>query len=491
MKKITHARTFISILTVLFFLLSTSLHSNGQTKKEKLDKVLEKYTEYSQFNGSVLVAENGKVIYKKGFGLANMEWDIPNKANTKHRLGSITKQFTAMLILQLKEEGKLKLDATISEYLPNYSKINGDKVTIHQLLTHTSGIPSYTSYPNFFKDMSRDSYQPMEFTHFFADSTLQFQPGEKFRYNNSGYFLLGVIIEKITGKSYEEALQERIFTPLNMKNSGFDHHGTIMKNRATGYEKRGDGFINAPYLDMSLPYAAGSLYSTVEDLYLWDQTLYTNQLLSKEGMDLFFGEHMPTGNRFYAYGWSTGEQKIGNTDEKVYSITHGGGINGFNTIITRFPEDKHLIVLLNNTGGTNLGEISNAITGILYDLTYDMPKKSLAKALFELINKKDLNSGLKWFKANKDSEIYALKENEFNRIGYQFLQSGKLKEAIAVFKINVDRFPKSSNVYDSLGEAFLKDGQKDLAVVNYKKALELDPGNSNAEKIIEKLENKN
>ncbi len=182
----------------------------------------------------------------------------PECTGYKHRLGSITKQFTAALILQLVAEGKLKLDEPITAYLPDHPKASGNKITLHHLLTHTSGIPNYTSFPKFFEERSRNPYTVEEFVKVFADSTLQFIPGETFAYSNSGYFLLGAIIEKVTGKSYEEQLEERIFVPLKTTNSGFDHHENILKKRATGYQKLGTDYQNSPYLDMSIPYAEGS-----------------------------------------------------------------------------------------------------------------------------------------------------------------------------------------------------------------------------------------
>ncbi len=185
---------------IIIGLLFISVVSLGQTKIEQLDKLIGLYTEYGQFNGSVLVAENGNILYKKGFGLANMEWNIPNKANTKHRLGSISKQFTGMLIMQLVEAGKLDLHVPITTYLTDYPKENGDKITIHHLLTHSSGIPNYTSFTNF-RSLQRDYYSPKDFVKTFADSTLNFNPGAQFSYSNSGYFLLGAIIEKLTGKT--------------------------------------------------------------------------------------------------------------------------------------------------------------------------------------------------------------------------------------------------------------------------------------------------
>ena len=203
-----------------------------------------------------------------------MEWKIPNDAETKFRLGSLTKQFTSTLILQLVEQGKIKLDGKITDYLPDYRKDTGDRVTIHQLLNHTSGIPSYTDQPGFLQDVSRNPYTVADFVKKYTSGSLEFEPGSKFSYNNSGYFLLGAIIEKLTGKTYAEAVRDNIFVPLGMKNSGYDMPSPLIPKRASGYAKTPAGYVNAAYLDMSIPYAAGSLYSTVEDLYIWDQALY-------------------------------------------------------------------------------------------------------------------------------------------------------------------------------------------------------------------------
>lgn len=472
------------IIFALLILTGTATIAYSQTKADKIDKLISTYAEYGKFTGSVLVSEKGKIILKKGYGLANMEWNISNQPDTKFRLGSITKQFTSMLVLQLVEQGKLKLDVPISTYLPDYPKANGNAITIHHLLTHTSGTPNYTSFPGFFKDKSREPYRPAEFVKFFSDSALQFKPGEKFAYSNSGYFLLGVIIEKVTGKSYEQVLRENILTPLKMVNTGYDHHATLLAKRATGYQRNGRNFENSPYLDMSIPYAAGSLYSTVEDLYLWDQALYTNQLLPKEKMDLLFTKHILSGRGYYGYGWSMDEQPLGNTKEKIQTISHGGGINGFNTLITRIPSDKSLIVILNNTGGGPLPEMTIAISGILYDKSYELPKKSIAYTLQEVIEKEDLESGLTYYKKVKGANGYQLDEAEMNLAGYELLKSGKAKEAAAVFKLNVEAFPKSSNVYDSYGEALLAIGEKTEALENYKKSVTLNPGNTGGIKIL-------
>jgi CubicO group peptidase (beta-lactamase class C family) len=458
--------------------------SYGQSKVDKLDKLISTYSKYGKFNGSVLVAEKGNVIYKKGFGLADMEWNIPNQPDTKYRLGSITKQFTSMLIMQLFEQGKLKLDVPVSTYLPDYPKKNGDVITIHHLLTHSSGIPNMTSFPKFSKDISRNSYSPLQLVNLFADSTLQFKPGERNEYSNSGYILLGYIIEKVTGKSYERALQENIFTPLHMMNTGYDHSEPLLKNRAHGYEKSGWTYVNANFIDMSVPNAAGALYSTVEDLSLWDQALYNNQLLQKENRDLLFTKHIQAGGGHYGYGWDIDEMPIGNTAERIETIGHGGGIDGFNTQLTRIPSDKSFIVLLNNTGRAPLYEMTKAIAAILYDKPYDLPKRSVAFSVGDRMEKEGIAPALLYYNRIKDSIGYYLKENEMNMTGYQFLLTGRAKEAAAVFKLNTQAFPKSSNVYDSYGEALMALGNKTEALENYKKSVKLNPGNEVGIKIL-------
>lgn len=477
------SRKIILIFSVLLWNISFA-----QTKVERIDKLISTYAEYGKFNGSVLVADNGKIIYKKGFGMANMEWDIPNQPNTKHRLGSITKQFTAMLVLQLVADGKLDLQAPITTYLPDYPKDKGDKITTHHLLTHTSGIPNYTAFPRFFQDESRNPYTPDEFVKKFQDKDLDFSPGEKFSYSNSGYFLLGVIAEKLSGKTYETLLHDNIFTPLNMNDSGYDNHADILKNRATGYERNGNGFVNSRYLDMSLPYAAGSMYSTAEDLYKWDQALYTNKLLPQKYMDLYFKPYIAAfGNMHYAYGWGVGKVAMGKSTDSIYTIGHGGGINGFNTNITRAPSSKLLVVLLSNAGGAPLNQITRAILGIAHGKAYSKPKQSLANALLAVINEKGMDAGIAFYKSNKDSEDYELIEREMNSTGYQLMNDEKVDAAAQVFKLNMEAFPKSSNVYDSYAEALMNLGKNDLAITNYKKSLDLNPNNQNAIDYLKKL----
>jgi CubicO group peptidase (beta-lactamase class C family) len=454
-----------------------------QTRVENIDQLVQSYHDLRRFSGTVLVAEAGKVIYKKGFGMANHEWGIPNRPDTKFRLGSITKQFTAMLVLQLVAENKIDLEGKLSDYLPYYRKDTGAKVTVHHLLTHTSGIPSYTGLPDFMEEISRDPYEVDDFVRTYCSGDLEFEPGSRFVYNNSGYFLLGAILEKTTGKTYAEVLQERIFEPLGMKDSGYDRHDTIISHRATGYNTDFDGYTNSPYMDMSLPYAAGSLYSTVEDIFIWDQALYTNKLLEDELKQLYFKPHVPAMGAHYAYGWVVMKKKFPKSDIKLTSIAHGGGINGFNTLIERLVDDRHLIVLLNNTPGASLAAMSDAITRILYGLPHRLPIPSIADAIYPALRESGVEAALERYRKLKEEHPrdYMFPPRELNRLGYHLLNNRKsVDDAIAVFKFNVEIYPRYANGFDSLAGAYMAKGDKTAAIKNYAKALELDPKNANA-----------
>jgi tetratricopeptide (TPR) repeat protein len=271
-----------------------------------------------------------------------------------------------------------------------------------------------------------------------------------------------------------------------MKNTGYDHHETILAKRASGYEKRPGGYVNAPYLDMSLPYAAGSLYSTVDDLYLWDQALYTDKLLSPQLKELMFKPGLSN----YAYGWVVQKAPLGVQGEPVTVIQHGGGINGFNTLITRLPESKNLIVLLNSTGGTKLQDMSQKIAAILFGKPYKTPLRDIADTFFDTIMEKDVQTAIKQYRELKatQQDAYDFGEPQLNGVGYRLLQTKRVKDAIEVFKLNVEMFPQGFNTYDSLGEAYMVNGDKNLAIQNYKKSLELNPKNTSAVEMLKKLE---
>lgn len=354
---------------IIAWLISPALLSAEQTAPEhtaasRINQVMRARHDAGDFNGTVLVARQGKVIYQRGFGLANREWNIANDLETKFEIGSMTKQFTALLILQFVNEGKIRLDGHVSDYLPYYRQDTGKRITISELLSHTSGVPNFTSLAGFLEGpASRVRYGVQEFAQKYCSGDLQFDPGSRFDYSNSGYFLLGAILEEVSGKSYEKLLQERIFEPLGMKNSGYTHSETVISHRAAGYERTASGLQNARYYDMSIPFAAGALYSTVEDLYLWDQALYGERLLPASLRDLLFKPNLED----YGYGWVMLIPKSGSPYAGESIPMHGGAIFGFQSVIQRIVQHKELIVLLDNTDSPKLLEIALEIRSALAD----------------------------------------------------------------------------------------------------------------------------
>src|ERR1051326_157713 len=329
----------------------------------KIDEYLSGYQKHRSFIGTVLVAKGGKIILEKGYGMANIELGVPNGADTKFRLGSITKQFTSTSILQLEEQGKLSVNDNACKYFDGCPE-SWKPITIHQLLSHTSGIPSYTSDPQFPKPkFMRIPLTPAEILLLTKDKPLDFPPGEKWLYDNSGYIFLGIIIEKVSGEKYADYLKKHVFGPLDMQDSGYDDSAVILKNRAAGYRSVADGFRNADYLDMSLPYAAGSLESTVRDLYRRDRAPYGDKVLSKASPE----KAWTTVKNNYGYGWGIAQS------HNHKQIAHGGGINGFSTFFGRYPDDDATVIVLSNNERANSGAIANGLTGILFGDKVDLP----------------------------------------------------------------------------------------------------------------------
>jgi CubicO group peptidase (beta-lactamase class C family) len=305
-----------------------------------MEQVVQSYVSGKQFMGSVLVARDRTILLDKGYGFANLEWNIPDSPTTKFRLGSITKQFTSASILLLEERGKLKVDDPVKKYMPD-APAAWDKVTIYNLLTHTSGIPSFTGFPDYASTEAIPT-TPEKLVARFRDKPLEFQPGEKWNYSNSGYVLLGYLIEKISGQPYDKFVQENIFNPLRMKDSGYDSNSAVILRRASGYSPGPSGPVNAGYIDMSIPLSAGGLYSTTEDLLRWEQGLFGGKLLSTASLQKMI---TPFKND-YACGLAV---RIVN-GRKL--IEHGGGIEGFNTQLSYYPEDKLTVIVLGNLNGS-------------------------------------------------------------------------------------------------------------------------------------------
>jgi CubicO group peptidase (beta-lactamase class C family) len=274
---------------LLFLLVTAVTLLPAQTDvAATLDRVASGYAEHRHFMGAVLVAKDGKVLLEKAYGSAVLEWNVRNQTDGRFRLGSITKQFTATAILQLVAQNKLSLETSVCSFLDACPE-SWKTVNVHHLLNHTSGIPSYTGLPAFkLPRLRRLPLSPVEIAMLSKDEPLEFKPGEKMNYNNTGYVLLGHILEKVSGQKYEEYLKTNIFDPLGMTASGYDHTEQVLEHRVRGYSWTPQGYRNAEFLDMSLPHAAGSLYSTLRDLYTWDRGLYGDKILPSVMKDKMF-----------------------------------------------------------------------------------------------------------------------------------------------------------------------------------------------------------
>jgi CubicO group peptidase (beta-lactamase class C family) len=324
----------------------------------KIDKILNSLTEREAFTGAVLVARNGEVLLSQGYGLADRDKKLPNAPQTKYRLGSITKQFTAMAILMLQAQDKLNVQDSICRYISE-CPVTWQDITIHHLLTHTSGIPNFTDFRDY-KATKATPSPPEQTIARFKDKPLNFPPGEQWSYSNSGYIVLGYIIEQASGLPYETFLQQYIFEPLQMKDTGYDHNDGSL---AIGYTGTLGLWREADYINMTVPYAAGGLYSTVEDLYRWDQALYTERLVSKDLVDLMFTPHakMPIADSSYGYGWAVGKMN----NHQV--VGHGGGIEGFATEIRRYIDDEVTIIVLSNRDTTRVGSTADLIAQAVFE----------------------------------------------------------------------------------------------------------------------------
>jgi CubicO group peptidase (beta-lactamase class C family) len=370
--QLTNRITFLLLASALISISVNPQTSTSQDKASKADEYLSAAVKMGKFSGAVLLAREGKVVLRKGYGLANLELGVPNTPKTKFRLGSMTKQFTAMGILILQERGKLKIEDSICKYLPDCAASWKD-VTIHHLLTHTSGIAEYLNLEEF-----RQHALPLPTAtviETLKTKPLDFKPGERFSYSNSGYYLLGCIIEKSSGKSYEAFLQESIFAPLQMTDTGYDSNKGIIPNRASGYVNVADKFSNASYLDMSVPYAAGGLYSTVEDLLRWDQALYSARLVSRKSLEQIFAPHVKATLRSltgsYGYGWMIGDE----FNHKA--LMHAGNVNGFSSFIARFPNDKATVIVLSNLENAPFQRIAHDLAAIMFGEKYELLKERI------------------------------------------------------------------------------------------------------------------
>ncbi|MCW9129761.1 beta-lactamase family protein [Bacillus paramycoides] len=331
-------------------------------EKALLQRYMSSLAEASYFNGTVLIAKNDEILLSEAFGTANFTHNIPHTIDTKFRIGSLTKAFTCTAILQLEERGLLSVVDSITKYIKGFSY--GEDVSIHHLLTHTSGISNFTSWPNYWSDMMRKPISKEEMVQLLKTYPLEFKPGEKYSYTNSGYILLTIIIEKITGLSYKEYIHKYICQPLQMHNTGCeDESREIVKSLSTGYTIYGD-VIQTEYIDMSIPLGAYGMYSTVKDLFKWHKALRRSEVISDASRQKMFTAYL----NHYGYGWAITQEREGNT-----SASHFGDINGFVNYMIRYEKDNICIIVLSNINITPVIEIAKNIAEIINGEEVQMP----------------------------------------------------------------------------------------------------------------------
>lgn len=354
------------------------LKSNNQAIADEIDAYLQACLSNRYFMGSVLVARAGEVLLNAGYGMANLEHNVPHTPQTKFRIGSITKQFTATAILQLQEQGLLGVHDAISTYIPDYP--NGEQITIHHLLNHTSGIPNFNVLDGF-EEMAKRKVPLDDLIAFFSNEPLEIIPGDRYHYTNSGYIVLTKIIEIVSGYSYADYLQHQMLGSLGMLDSGYARQEIILPHHASGYIFTGETYQHADFVDMSWPSGAGGMYSTTEDLYKWEQGLYTDTVLNAESREIMFTPKVVVLEKEDGKGAYHGYGGIICTHYDRKLLYHGGGIDGFSTRIARYPDEQVSIIVLTNIDpevATPVVAIANDLAAILFGQSYQLPKQRQA-----------------------------------------------------------------------------------------------------------------
>lgn len=372
-------KTSLRALLCLSFSILAPAITNAQINANVFDSLATAGLPKNAPGAVIYLSRGDKALYKKAFGKASIELDADMKVDNVFRLGSISKQFTACAILKLMEQGKLSLSDDIRKYIPDFPQKN-EIISIEALLTHTSGIINYTSLPSFNEEIKRKDLSPKQLIDLFKDEPLEFKPGADYKYSNSGYVLLGYIIEKLTGKTYGEYIDDSIFKPLGMKNSYYDNQNKIIVGRVPGYVQRNGLFRNADFISMTLPYAAGSLASNPEDIQKWYIALHNGQFLKPETIKKAFSSFKLSNGRStgYGYGW-----EIGNVQGSA-SVKHIGVVNGFFTYAAYLPvENLSISILTNCDSPAELDIIASKMMAVALGKPYNFKKITLTEAEME------------------------------------------------------------------------------------------------------------
>lgn len=442
------------------------------TRAAAYDAYMRAETEHGHFSGVVLVAHDGVPVFRQSYGMANYELSAPFAADTVFNVGSITKQFTAAAILQLQEQGRLSVQDPICHFL-EHCPAAWLPITIHHLLTHTSGIPNYSGLPNWDEELVVRDYTPLELAALFRDLPLQFAPGERHRYSNSGYHLLALIVERASGVSYDTYLNERFFASLGMTRTRFNNSRALVPGRATGYYSLGTQFRNASLHSPTIAYGSSGIFSTAGDLLLWDQALHSNRLLSQASRETMLTPFLDN----YAYGLRTGET----FDRR--QVNHSGSTQGFSSFMVRFLDDSVTIIVLSNSDEANATRVGRTLAAIYFGARYDLPAPSLHDVLWDVVTADGVEAGQQRYLELKRAQpaAYNFAEDEtLVELGYSLLEAGRLTEAQAIFTFAIEQFPRSAYSYDGLADIAALRNDFTTTVQHFQTSLEIDSDNEYA-----------
>ncbi len=451
---------------------------------KKLDAFFRSYADAGQLSGTVLVAANGNVYLQKGYGLANREWNIPNDLETRISVASLSKVFTAHAAMVLVEQGKVDLDKPIGEYLPGLRPGLGSKVTLHHLLSHSSGVKRETFEH---ADEYKKAHESAEILEAINNGPLVFDPGSKTSYSNAEYTLLALIVEKVSGQAFANALQTLVFGPAKMNATGFGNNARVIEKRASGYDLCVGQPVRSEFIEYGNNMGASGIYTTVGDLLRFDSALRENRLISAETQALMRTPHSGP----WGYGWrllKTGQKDDGSP---LYAMFHNGDTSGFSAHFMRLPEDQFVFGLLSNQNFLPRDALLNGVSSILNGGEASPPRKRIDEQLFRKIVDSGPEAGLKFYEEvrKSDSRRALPRAMRCLQTGNMLLRLGRDEDARDVFTYITKAYPRSPLGYLALGRFVQEnDGNQEAARKMFEKVLTVDPTNAHAKRFLTEIE---
>ncbi len=466
--------TFISRAVLILLFSAWPLYAENAS--QRIDRVMTSYSKCGQFNGTILVKKGVDILYAKAFGLADRPWNVKNTLDSKFLIGSVSKSYTALMVLILAGEGLIDLNATLNAYIPQYDGPGKNRVTIHQMLTHTSGIPDHGAIPDLSKKRVRWIYDSDQYLELVKETSLKFEPGAGFQYSGIAYNLLAIMCEKVTHRSFAELLKQRIFTPLRMCNTTLNNNLAIDSKRAYGYEYHLlEGYKLPSYISMDHCKGSGGILSTVEDMAKFNQECFVAQTLTTKALyQKMFTPHVKDW-QFYGYGWWI--DTITSDGKKKTLISHGGSTDGYKAYSTRIVEDQtDIIILENDYFRTDVGvkwcyDITDDIIDILAGRDVKEAKRSIAKAVGLTIGQAGIEQALTQLSLLKKSDDYQISAPDYYYLASELDNKHDLKqESIRIWEAGLADFPNDFRLNYQFAET-LGGVDDERALVLYKKCV--------------------